>query len=224
MADRLWLVGSLLALGGAILFFGVCFAPAHYGIYAFLGLYQMLALQLLLHGDSLQHRLLSLGVRALLALGLLLALIEPLRTVALFPSYLLSGTTYPQALRAFTAIEKGNCALMHTSGLAVLDESMGGSQWKADRNGNAILSQRIQREESSKPCLIVIVQETNRNGAIPRTMRRIIDSRDRSAWTAQLSQWRLIQSPKGYGFQGFQQSLPLPGQPDAEGTAPGARP
>ena len=205
--DRLWLGSSILILCSCVYFFGFRAAPIHYNLYAFLPLYQLLCFRLLVNLGSRNSKVLSYGLQGILVAGLSLSLLDPLRSVVLFPYYLASGSTYSQAINNFLALDIGECALMHTSGLAVLDESQSGSQFQVDDSSRAIISNRIKFLDRDPTCIAAIVQEVNSNSRVPVNMEEIADYSDSSSWTPRLRALRLLNSPKGYSFNAYRQDI-----------------
>ena len=139
--------------------------------------------------------------------GLSLSLIEPVRTAVLFPYYLASGSTYHEATKNFQALDVGECALMYSNGIAVLDESQRGSQLRFDESARPVASRRIKSLYEDQQCVIAIVQEVNSNVRLPVGMEEIVDHRDRSSWTPKLKALRLLNSPKGYSFSVYKKTF-----------------
>lgn len=212
--DRLWLVSALIVLAFAVYFFGIRLAVLHYNLYAFLPLYQFFSFCLIVDFAAYRPRLLRFSLLLILSAGLFLSLIEPLRAIALFPYYLISGSTYSEARQNFARLKLGDCALMLSTGLAVLDDLQIGSEYKTDQSSRMVLSKRLQLQSSKNKCVVAVVQETNINSerSAPVNMEKLADYGDRSPWTARLKALRLLNSPKGYSFRVYRVDLPLPGQ------------
>jgi hypothetical protein len=207
IVDRLWLGSSILILCSCIYFFGFRAAPIHYNLYAFLPLYQFLSFRFFVVFSARSSRILRYSIQGTLAASLLLCLADPLRSAVLLPYYLASGSTYSQAMSNFLALDIGECALMHTGGLAVLDESQSGSQFQVDDSSRAIISNRIKFLDRDPTCIAAIVQEVNNNSRLPVEMEKIADYSDNSSWTPRLRALRLLNSPKGYSFYAYRQEL-----------------
>lgn len=207
LLDRLWLYSSFALLAYSIYFFGLRAAPIQYNLYAFLPLYQFLSFRLLISLSAHNSNILSYGLQGALVAGLLLSLIDPLRAAVLFPYYLASGSTYHEATKNFQALDVGECALMYTGGLAVLDESQRGSQLRVDESARPVVSRRIKYLGKDQQCVVAIVQEVNSNIRFPVDMEEIADHRDRSSWTPKLRALRLLNSPKGYSFSAYKKDL-----------------
>ena len=141
--------------------------------------------------------------------GLSLSLLDPLRAAVLFPYYLASGSTYSKAMNNFLALDIGECALMYTGGLVVLDESLIGSQFRVDPQSHAVVSNRIKYLDRDRKCIAAAVQEVNSNSRVPVNMEEIADYSDSSPWTPRLRALRLINSPKGYSFNAYRQDIPV---------------
>jgi hypothetical protein len=205
--DRLWLGFSFVFLAYSVYFFGLRAAPIHYNLYAFLPLYQLLSFRLLVNLNARNSKILSFGLQGVLVAGLSLSLLDPLRAVVLFPYYLASGSTYSQAMNNFLALDIGECALMYTGGMVVLDESQNGSQFSVDPQSHALISSRIKYLDGDRKCIAAIVQEVNSNIRVPVNMEEIADYSDSSSWTPKLRALRLLNSPKGYSFNAYKQEI-----------------
>ena len=207
--DWLWLAFSFAILAFSIYFFGLRAAPIHYNLYAFLPLYQFLAFQLIADSHACRSGFFQYFLWMLLAIGFSLSISEPLRAAALFPYYLFSGSTYSEAKNTFSGIDIGDCALMYTGGLTVLDDPQIGSQLKVDESSRAVLSKRIEASGEKYKCVVAAIQEANSNSIAPVNMEKIADYGDISPWTAKLKALRLLNSPKGYSFKVYRQNLPF---------------
>jgi len=205
--DRMWLGSSFIFLAYSVYFFGLRAAPTNYNLYAFLPLYQFLSFRLLIDLNSHNLKILSYVFQGALVAGLLLSLLEPLRSAVLFPYYLVSGSTYSQAKNNFLALDIDECNLMHTAGLALLDESQRGSQFKVDDSSHFLISKRIKFSGGGRTCIAAIVQEINANSRLPVDMEMIADYSDKSPWTPRLRALRLLNSPKGYSFYAYKKEL-----------------
>ena len=207
LLNRLWLCFSFSVLACFIYFFGLRAAPIHYNLYAFLPLYQLLSFRLLISLSAHNSKILRYGLQGALAAGLTLSIADPLRAALLFPYYLTSGSTYHKAIKNFQALDIGECALMYTEGLYMLDESQIGSQFRVDRSARPLVSRRIHHSGNDKKCVVAIVQEVNGIFRFPVGMKEIADHRDRSTWTPKLRALRFLNSPKGYSFSAFKEDL-----------------
>lgn len=221
--DRLWLLLALTGLTCCIAVFGLRVAPIHYNFYAFLPLYQALALQLCAAsrpagcrpaGGRRARRLAEWTLVAAIAL----ALIEPAQAIILYPYFLSSKPSYQEARAAVARLNDGACHLIYTDGLFTLDPSRSGSQFRlnpASRGG--VFSARIASGNQAPRCIVALVQEVNGKNQPPRGWPQIADVSDRSAATEQLRALHLLRSPKGYSFRAYrlEPAVPKPASPQA---------
>lgn len=218
IAERVWLVSSGLIVIILIYIFGFRAAPIHYNFYAFLPLYQIMALYLLFDLKAGRQKV-ALYISWVVACGaLFLSLVFPLRDVALFPYYLASGNTYSEARQAFKDINTDACYLVYTPGLFVLDDSQVGSMYRVDESLEFLPSERIANEANHKQCVVALVQDVNnRNRSripVVKNMELIKDWADRSPYTSFLRAMRILNSPQGYSFRAFKDDFQTaPGNP-----------
>lgn len=204
MQDRGLLLASVVAMMGLGYYFGGRSASNHYTLYAFLPLYQLLTLQLLLAVANQATRAPRLLVLSATALAAFLSLMQPIQAALLFPYYLTSGATYSQAKEVYTSLDRGACSVVYTTAIAWLDDRQSGSEYKRSENGGIQRTERMKQEHADKPCVMAFVQEVNNHSQPPLDMQQIADFGDRSTTTQRLRALRLLNSPKGYSFRAYQ--------------------
>ena len=209
--DVAWFMFSALVVAGCIFFFGLRSAPIHYNLYAFLPIYQILSLRLLIEAKSLAHRFWEFVCSSLLIAALILSLLNPAHALLLFPYYLTSGSTYDEMKGKFEEILPSKCAVVYTASIAFLDESQSGSNYIRSKFSGIIPSERMKSEGKTKTCVIAFVQEVNSNdqNKPPISMKLVADMSDRSRYTDVLRSLRVLNSPKGYSFKAYRHDNPI---------------
>jgi hypothetical protein len=205
--DRLWLISSLFVLLVFVYLFGLRAANTHYQLYAFLPIYQILSLQLVLNIAGHSSRFPGLLWSPMIFFAAILSLLTPLQTILLFPYYLSSGSTYVQMKHAYENVDVNNCSTVYSAGIYVLDEKQVGSVYARNVKSAVLLTERIKMAQNASPCVVAFVQEASSHSPAPVNMKLIADYRDRSPWTAKLRTLRLLNSPKGYSFAAYRQDL-----------------
>lgn len=207
LADKMWLIISLIALFYAVFSFGLRQPNSHYQLYAFICVYQILSLQLVLQAAGHGHKLFSAINICLIYAAIALSLLQPIKTILLFPYYLSSGSSYATMKQKFEDLKPANCSMVYTTSVAMLDESQFGSIYSMNGAGGINKTERIKKYEKDSSCVMAIVQEANSNSPLPTEANLVADFSDRSPYTGFLRSMRLLNSPKGYSFKVYRSDL-----------------
>jgi hypothetical protein len=208
--DVAWLVLTGLVIAACIFVFGLRAAPVHYNLYAFLPIYQLLSLRLLIEVQLFSRRFWIFICTSALIAASALSLFTPIRSMALFPYYLLSGSTYAQMKQQFEKIETKECSIVYTGAVAFLDEKQSGSNYLRSDSSGIIPTERMKKDGNDFSCEVAFVQETNTNSSFPVGMKLIADLGDRSPYTKKLRSLRILNSPKGYSFKAYRRDATAP--------------
>lgn len=209
--DKLPLIIACFILVMFVYYFGGRYATQHYNIYAFLPLYQLLAIQLAISTPWDGRKYSRYFLKALLLLAAILSLLQPLQVILLFPYYLMSGSTYNTMKDKFEAIDTGSCHIVYTVGISMLDEKQSGSQYNLNELSEVLPTERMKMESDKSPCVYAFVQEVNRNSSPPKGMQLVADLSDKSNYTRILRSLRLLNSPKGYTFKAYKGNINIKG-------------
>jgi hypothetical protein len=200
-AEKLWLLISLFVLIPAVWYFGLLNPSTHYQLYAFISIYQILSLQLVVQAAGHAHKLLCALNISVIYVAAVLSLLQPVQTILLFPFYLSSGSSYALMKQRFEDLKPANCSIVYTAAVALLDESQSGSEYSLNDTGSINKSERIKKYEKNSSCVVAFVQEVNSNSRFPSDADLIADFSDQSPFTRFLRSIRLLRSPKGYSFK-----------------------
>ena len=169
--QRIWLAFLVISLLYVLYYFGLRSAPSHYQLYAFLPLYQILALRLLIGRQHQRNRSKQIILKFIFTFALLFSLIGPIRLIVLFPYYLYSGYSYENMKSNYEYMASSSCAIVYTSAIAMLDDKQIGSKYRLGREGQLQVSQRIKNDAYKKySCIRAFVQEVNSNSNPPSDM------------------------------------------------------
>jgi hypothetical protein len=205
--QRIWLASSVISVLYGVYYFGLRSGPSHYQLYAFLPLYQVLALGLVIDLKYQSKRYKQILIRFIFSVAIVFSLVDPLRTILLYPYYLYSGSSYANMKAHYEEIASSSCAIMYTSSIAMLDEKQIGSQYKLGAAGEIEMSERIKHDTNKYSCIRAFVQEINSSFGSPSQMRLIADFSDKSPLTKILRSLRLLNSPKGYSFRAYESNF-----------------
>lgn len=202
--QRIWLASSVIALLYGVYYFGLRSGPSHYQLYAFLPLYQVLALGLVIDLQPQSKRYKQKLLRFVFTVAIGFSLLDPLRTILLYPYYLYSGSSYANMKANYEETASSLCAIMYTSAIAMLDEKQIGSEYRLGEAGEIQISERIKHDRNKYSCIRVFVQEVNSNSGSPSHMKLIADFSDKSPYTEILRSLKILNSPKGYSFRAYE--------------------
>lgn len=136
--QKTWFFISILLLCIGVHFFGLRVASSHYQLHAFLPIYQLLALRLVVDPRLPLERYVTRLSKPLLTLAILLSLLDPLRETLLFPYYIYGGSSY-QIMKTHYESSSAPCAIAYTTSIAMLDEKQMGSIYKQSTTGGSSL-------------------------------------------------------------------------------------
>ena len=206
--QRIWLAFLVISLLYVLYYFGLRSAPSHYQLYAFLPLYQILALRLLICRQHQRNRSKQIILKFIFTFALLFSLIGPIRLIVLFPYYLYSGYSYENMKSNYEYMASSSCSIVYTSAIAMLDDKQIGSKYRLGTEGQLQVSQRIRNDTYKKySCIRAFVQEVNSNSNPPSDMRLIADFSDKSPYTKILRSLKILNSPKGYSFKVYEKTF-----------------
>ena len=202
--QRIWLASSVIIILYGVYYFGIRSGPSHYQLYAFLPLYQVLALGLVLDLQPLSKRYKQILLRLIFSVAIGISLLSPLRAILLYPYYLYSGSDYANMKANYEETVSSSCAIVYTSGIAMLDEKQIGSNYRVGASGEIQITERIKHDTNNYSCIRAFVQEVNSNSTPPSHMKLIADFSDKSPCTKILRSLKILNSPKGYSFRAYE--------------------
>ena len=112
-----------------------------------------------------------------------------------------------------------SCAIVYTSGIAMLDEKQIGSNYRVGASGEIQITERIKHDTNNYSCIRAFVQEVNSNSTPPSHMKLIADFSDKSPYTKILRSLKILNSPKGYSFRAYESEFWILGREKALASA-----